>query len=223
MREFWEFLKRVFTRLLPRIPWKLHIVVLDGADQDTKATIPLKEAIPFIEKFSRFRIDYTIEAFPFTEELRSRPFMYHDNQGQEVWNVLEHQIPEVIRQKMPVAHFYLFLFKLDDGLLPALSGSTFGIANGILKGDKRRPYATICWNQWAYNNQPSGGFLSRAASIWAHELINCIDCITAVTYGCTPMNGPHIENSPDPYIMESNRLAVMGNACYTTIGSTNPL
>ncbi len=204
MMRFFRFVRELF---FPRIAWKLHVVILDGADRTYKADIPLKEAVAFIEKFSKFRVELTVVE----SGLPHSTFSYLDNNGTPVYQMLRDQIHPKIIANLPVAHSYLFLYKLY-GNPPAQAGSTMGVADGIPVGGKSRPYATVCTDVWWYNNEPAGGFNSRAASILAHEIINTINCVTEVApYYCPPLIG---ENSPDPYITEGNRLKVMGDACY---------
>ena len=196
----------------PRVTWKLVVSVLDHPDFESKAAIPLKEAISFIEKFSRFKIQLEVKEFNIDHTYNQSI----DGSGNTVYNMLEFEMPRPFLNSLPVADSYLFLFQMF-GRLPQLAGSTLGVDRGIMKGGKGRAYATVPVDPWWYNNNPQGGFKTRSASILAHEIINTISSTISVPpYNCTPLVVR--EHSPDPYVEESTRLKSMQDACYNKLG-----
>ena len=171
-------------KLKSRVPWNLCVVVLDDID---RAVVdgPLAEAKAFWEANSRFKINETV----IVNNQKHKYFSYLNDAGQTVWNMLKDELPAGLADSLPTAHSYIFLFKLY-GKRPALGGSTMGVAHGIPKGGKSRPYATIATDTGQYNLNPYQGFLTQGAQLLVHEGDNCFNCVTGVApYFCTIMKG----------------------------------
>lgn len=185
-----------------RVPWRVVLVVMDDLDLTVKAITPIKEAIAFIEQFSRFKIVLTILQTNIPHTL--------DTWSNGAVIMLRDNIPTKYINLLPVADSYMFLYD-THGLSPAQGGSTMGVADGILKNGKRRPYATIAANAWWYPN-PVSQFTSEGAHIAVHEAVNTINCVLEVP----PYNFPTmvVGNDPDAYIYERGRLESMAGIYY---------
>jgi hypothetical protein len=104
---------------------------------------------------------------------------------------------------------------------PLLAGGTWGVANGVPKGGINRPYITIPADPWWYNNEPSGGFRSRAAQIMTHEIINVINAKLAVApYFCAPLLPDRGLTNAFEY--EASRLAKLTEKCYQKYLANTP-
>jgi hypothetical protein len=102
---------------------------------------------------------------------------------------------------------------------PLQAGSTWGVADGILKGGIGRPYATIAVDPWWYLGATNDGFTSTGARIIAHEIINSIGSkLEVAPYNCAPLTAdPSITRAGD---WEASRLAKITSSCYTKYTST---
>ncbi len=211
-------LKNFFTKLFEafrpktRVPWNLCVVAMDGANRTEHVDIPLKEAISFLEQYSRFKFNVTVIETNVSHTLNE---VILEN-GNKTYLMLRDNIPQEFRESLPVADSYLFLYSTRDeeGNFrdPFQGGSTMGVPDGIPKGGKNRPYATVCWDVRWYGNWPAWGFNSQAAQIVVHEINNCINCVTAWTpYNCTPFD---ISGGPSAYDHERVRIQTLKNDCY---------
>lgn len=200
---------------LRRFTLNVCMVIFDGIDV-VQSQAAMKEAVQFIQNFSRFdlkvtylptKVQHTYEYWPPPNGPRS---------------MRREQMTLEFRNSLPVADFYLFLYKVFDWE-PFQAGSSMGVADGILRGGKMRPYATMpadgpprVWWWHDHHDPDTGGFKRRDASILAHEMINCLNNILAVApYFCAPLVGTP---STDPYVGEANRLKALGDACYAKYG-----
>jgi hypothetical protein len=66
---------------------------------------------------------------------------------------------------------------------------------------------------WWYNNEPFGGFRSRAAQIMTHEIINAINAkLEVAPYFCAPLvSAPGVTHA---FEYEASRLAKLTEKCY---------
>ena len=204
----------------PRIPWKLTVVVMDGTSLASKADIPVKEAVRFIEARTRlkFEIQYVVDPIRHTyTPYYSGRDRNRDGRGDDVrFVMMGWDVPVSLIESLPVSTSYLFLYKLNRRP-PAQAGSAVALENGIIKGGKHRPYATIATDQPWFTNQPNLGFRSWAAQVVAHELINTIQAkVEAAPYHCGQLTG-RIGLIGDKY--EAHRLRSLTEQCYAKLGS----
>ena len=202
-----------------RVPWNLCVGILDGLER-SRVDGPIKEAVAFIEKFTRFKVNLTV-----IEDKRAHDYFSWMTPGGEVWDMLRDQLPPtrppvagqtLLMDTMPVAHSYLFLFKMF-GRVPGRGGSTMGVSEGILKGGIRRPYSTITADVAQFGYQPFEGFTTQAAQIITHELANAINCVTAVApYNCTPMRLDNPDNLRS-YDYEARKVGTLTDADYAKL------
>lgn len=198
-----------------RIPWSVTVVVMDGTNPRSRAELPVWEAVRFIERRSRFAIDvnFVIDDTRHTYT----PYYYgrdrnRDGRGDEVrYVMMGWDVPKTVIDPLPVSSSYLFLYKLNRRP-PAQAGSAIGLEYGIMKGGKKRPYATIPTDQPWFVNQPNHGFRSWAAQIVAHELINTIQAkIEAPPFNCGQLKGKPGARA-DRH--EAERLRGISSECY---------
>jgi hypothetical protein len=203
-----------------RIPWKLTVVVMDGINQREKAEIPVREAVQFIEKHSRFQfeVDYVsapgLHGYtPYKTQVDGRRKRFENRYAMMGWNV-----PPSIINSLPVSTSYLFLYRLY-GRKPAQAGSSLGIEFGLVKGGKARTYATVPVDQWWYQNTPKEGFRNWSAQVLAHELINTIQGkLEARPYRCGQLTAtPGLK----AYQFEAERLSKITDACYQRLGKND--
>ncbi len=202
-----------------RIPWSLTVVVMDGTNPRSRAELPVWEAVRFIERRSRFAFDvkFVVDSTRHTYT----PYYYgrdrnRDGKGDEVrYVMMGWDVPASVIDPLPVTSSYLFLYKLNRRP-PAQAGSAMGLDYGIMKGGKKRPYATIPTDQPWFVNEPNHGFRSWAAQIVAHELINTIQGkLEAAPYLCGQLKG-RPGTRADRY--EAERLRGITSACYDRLG-----
>lgn len=199
-----------------KIPWKLTVVVMDGANMNDQAVIPVKEAVAFIEAHTRFVFDvkYVTSSVkhgytPYKNGTRRKrePTSY----AMMGWNV-----PEPVVRSLPTSTSYLFLYKMF-GKRPAQAGSALGLDFGLIKGGLPRPYASVPVDMWWYVNTPKQGFKSWAAQILTHEIINTIQAkIEARPYKCGQLMATAGAQA-NKY--ESERLAKITDQCYAKLGN----
>jgi hypothetical protein len=198
------------------IRWKATVILLDGIARRQKYTIPITEAVDFIRMHSRFNvvIDAIVSQKPHT-------FTYYDCSGSQACVLVnEWDVEKSVWDALPTRDFYMLLWEAEDNP-PLMAGGTWGVANGISKGGINRPYITIPVDPWWYNNEPFGGFRSRAAQIMTHELINAINAKLAVApYFCAQL-------VPDPgstnaFEYEASRLAKLTEQCYQKYLANTP-
>lgn len=210
------------TILLPiavprgRIIWNLQTLALDGVDQNANIATPLKEAISFVGKYSKFNVSYAMNA----SNLAHTYTKYDCQEGKQTCvAVFAKDINQAVIYQLPVADSYGIFWKAY-GQPPLQAGSTWGVANGILKGGIKRPYFSIPTDVWWYNNQPFEGFQSRAAQIITHELVNTINAkLEVAPYNCTSLTG----TPGDPASKyESDRLKKLTKNCYAKYLIVNP-
>lgn len=160
-----------------KIDWKLTVVALDGADLKTHAEIPVKEAVEFIEKRTRFKFE--VEYITSAVKHGYTPYRIGADRNRDgrpddiVHAMMGWNLPKPFVNSLPVSTSYLFLYKLK-GRRPAQAGSALGLDFGLIKGGRPRSYATVPVDQWWYQNTPKDGFDSWAAQILTHEIINSI-------------------------------------------------
>lgn len=207
LTKLYNYILGVF-RLKPRVPWRLCVVVMDDFDRVRKCELPLKDAMAFIEKWSRFKINPTILVTNIPHTLDT-----WDN-GAKI--MLRDNIPAKYRESLPVADSYLFLYKTWPAGPPAQGGSTMGVADGIPKGGKARPYATVAADAQWYD-VPIANFFSEGSHILVHEIINTINCKLEVP----PYSFPTmvVGDSPDPYTYEKGRLQEMKDTYYDKLNT----
>ncbi len=203
-----------------KVPWTLTVVLLDGVDPFQEAEIPVREAVSFIEARTRLRFNVEYVADYSAHELTpyaAGPDYDGDGKGDEVaYLMMGWNLRDPVIDSLPVSTSYLFLYRLN-GYRPLQGGSAVGLDYGILKGGKRRPYATVPTDQWWYVNEAHEGFESRAAQVLTHEIINTIQGkIEAAPYRCRTLTAtwglPAMQ-------YESERLLKLSEACYAKLGN----
>ena len=199
----------------PKIPWKLTVVVMDGADRVEKAEIPVREAIEFIEKRSRFvfEVDYVESSLPHGYT----PYLMPREKGKKreyAYAMMGWNLPRRFVRNLPVSTSYIFLYKMN-GRRPAQAGSALGLDFGLIIGGRPRPYATVPTDVHWFINNPNHGFNSWAAQILTHEIINTMQAkLEARPYRCGQLTGtPNVR--PDQH--EGERLASISEKCYERI------
>ena len=171
-----------------KIRWSMTVVVMDGIEKEEKAEIPVKEAVEFIEKHTRFVFDvrYVTYSAPHGyTPYRTAIDVKHPRRGYETrYAMMGWNLPKPLFNLLPVSTSYLFLYKLK-GKRPAQAGSALGLEFGLIKGGKPRPYATVTTDQWWYVNTPKQGFRNWSAQVLTHEIINTIQAkLEARPYRC---------------------------------------
>jgi hypothetical protein len=185
------------------IDWTIGILALDNVDLTNDVSIPVNEAIAFIQDRSLFRITFQII-------VSSGPHTYTNYTcGQNTCVVVNKW--DVDTSVLPVSDSFLFLWKLF-GRLPLQAGSTWGVADGIMSGGISRPYATIPTDIWWYNLQPYEGFATRSGQINTHELVNAINAkLEVAPYNCTSLTATPGEPAS---VYEAERLSHLTTECY---------
>lgn len=202
-----------------RVPWKLVVPVMDGADKYSKAMVPLKEAIAYIEAHSQFKFEVE-----FIETKIAHEYSKFIDEGRDKFIMLAKDIKPGFIESLPVAASYLFLYKLFH-LEAFQAGSAMGVSEGILKNGKGRPYSTVPVDSWWYVNNPpplhpdlprdTPNFTSWAAQILVHEIINSIQCLLEVA----PFNLRfEFPDHKAPWIFEAGRLACITPKYYAMLG-----
>jgi hypothetical protein len=198
------------------IRWTATAVLLDGIARRQKYTIPITEAVDFIRMHSRFQVvmDAIVSQKPHT-------FTYYDCPGSQACVLVnEWDLEQSVWDALPTRDFYMLLWEAENNP-PLMAGGTWGVANGIPKGGINRPYITIPVDPWWYNNEPSGGFRSRAAQIMTHEIINVINAKLAVApYFCAPLLPDRGLTNAFEY--EASRLAKLTEKCYQKYLANTP-
>lgn len=200
-----------------RVPWRLTVVLLDGADRVQAVEIPVKEAVEFIGANSRIDVEFDlIEA---KTKHKYTPYVTAANKKAGIarttrYAMMGWDLPQRFIRSLPVSTSYLFLYKLN-GKVPAQAGSALGLDFGLIKGGKPRPYATVPVDMWWYVNSPNQGFKSWAAQILAHEIINTIQAkVEARPFKCGQLTGtPGVAGN----IHETERLSKLTPACYSKL------
>lgn len=202
-----------------KIPWTLTVVLLDGADQVQHAEIPVKEAVEFIEKNSRFIFEVKYVAS--NAKHGYTPYRIGEDKNKDkipddtAYAMMGWDLPKSAIKQLPVSTSYLFLYKLK-GKKPVQAGSALPITFGLIKGGKARPYATVPVDMWWYVNTPNQGFKSWAAQILTHEINNTIQAkIEARPYKCGQLLGT--QGTPGN-IHEAERLTKLTDKCYAKLG-----
>jgi hypothetical protein len=205
-----------------RIPWSLTVVVMDGTNARSRAELPVWEAVRFIERRSRFAFD--VKFVVDNTRHGYTPYYYgrdrnRDGKGDDVrYVMMGWDVPAAVTDPLRVSSSYLFLYKLNRRP-PAQAGSAIGLEFGIMKGGKRRPYATIPTDQPWFVNEPNHGFRSWAAQIVAHEVINTIQAkIEAAPYLCGQLKGKPGSRA-DRH--EGERLRGITSSCYERLAGNN--
>ncbi len=202
-----------------KIPWTLTVVLLDGADQVQHAEIPVKEAVEFIEKNSRFVFE--VKYVTSNAKHGYTPYRIGEDKNKDkipddtAYAMMGWNLPKSAIKQLPVSTSYLFLYKLK-GKRPVQAGSALPITFGLIKGGKPRPYATVPVDMWWYVNTPNQGFKSWAAQILTHEINNTIQAkIEARPYKC----GQLLATQGTPgNIHEAERLTKLTDKCYAKLG-----
>lgn len=199
----------------PKIPWKLTVVVLDGADRVEKAEIPIREAVAFIEQRSRFVFE--VDFVESTVQHGYTPYPMPRVKGKKrefAYAMMGWNLPRRFVRNLPVSTSYIFLYKMN-GRRPAQAGSALGLDFGLIIGGRPRPYATVPTDMHWYVNTPNQGFKSWAAQILAHEIINTIQAkLEARPYRCGQLTGtPGVPGNQH----ESERLTGISEKCYGRI------
>lgn len=206
---FSAFSASAAERLPKEIRWTAMAILLDSIDTREKYSIPIKEAIRFVDANSRFRIQFFAEVFA---EPHTYTFYDCDAGAQSCVLVNKWDLDPVIWESIRTTDFYMILWEAD-GHPPLLAGGTWGVADGVLKGGLNRPYITIPVDPWWYNNEPSGGFNSSAAHIMTHEIINAINSkLEVAPYNCMPLTADAGATNESEY--EASRLAKLTDECY---------
>ena len=199
-----------------KIPWKLTVVVMDGIDQRSKAEIPVREAVAFIEKHTRFQFE--VQYVTANGIHGYTPYPVKDRRGRRtgtVYAMMGWNVPQSVVNSLPVSTSYLFLYRLH-GRKPAQAGSSLGLDFGLLKGGKKRTYATVPVDQWWYQNTPKDGFRNWSAQVLSHELINTIQGkLEAKPYNCGQLTAT---SGLPASRYEAERLSKISDICYHRIG-----
>lgn len=199
-----------------KVHYNLTVGLLDniGAERVIKYEVPMKNAISFIEQYSRIKIITDV----FENKQTHDYFYWYDGNGVQVWDMLRDQLPLGMINDLPRGDAFLFLFKMF-WRQPGRGGSTFGVPDGIPSPypfGTRRPYSTIAADVAQYGLQPYQGFPSNATQLLVHEIVNGINCKFAdPPYACTPMVGSSSWSAK----YESERLLCLTDADYARIFS----
>ncbi len=202
-----------------KIPWKLTVVVMDGANMKEQAEIPVIEAVGFIEAHSRFV--FTVKYVTSSAKHGYTPYGIGPDKNKDnipddtAYAMMGWNLPKAAIKSLPVGTSYLFLYKLK-GRKPVQAGSALPLTFGLVKGGKPRPYATVPVDMWWYVNTPQQGFKSWAAQILTHEINNTIQAkIEARPYKCGQLLAT--QGLPgDKY--EAERLTKLTDKCYAKLG-----
>jgi hypothetical protein len=187
---------------LPRVPWNLCVVVMDGGDKATLADAPFAEAKAFIEKYSRLTLNVNVLETKIAHDYNSHGYM------------LTAEIPQSYRDSLPVSHSFIFLYKTGTIPVPQY-GSTLGPDRGIFSGGKWRSVAFIPFDSAGYVDRPYEGFPTQRAQIDTHEITNTVNCMTGIApYFCT-----NIETGVTHYAhdWERERLQKLTDADYAKL------
>ena len=201
-----------------KIPWKLTVVILDGVDLDEKGEVPVREAVAFVERHSRFafEVEYVVSGVSH----RYTRYRVPDAKGKRpeyAYSMLGWDLPRRFVRGLPVSTSYIFLYKMN-GRRPAQAGSAFGLNFGLVVGGRPRPYATIPTDVYWFVNTPNLGFNSWAAQVVAHEIINTIQGkLEARPYRCGQLNGTPTSRGEQ---YEAERLQAISEKCYSRIVHT---
>ena len=196
----------------------MTVIVMDGADQQEKAEVPVSEAVSFIEEHSKFSIDVDYVTGSVWHDLTPyKQGIDYDGDGagdETAYAMMGWNMPDQLLQSLPVSTSYLFLYSLY-GNRPAQAGSALGLDFGLKIGGKARPYATVPTDQWWYINSPKDGFKNWAAQILTHEIINTIQAkVEAPPHNCGQLTATHGTRA-DKY--EAERLSKITDACYDSL------
>ena len=201
------------SQVVSSIPWDMSVLALDGVDRVSKIDIPLQEAIKFISDNSRFKISYKV-----VESSASHTYTKYDcAEGKATCVIVNKEdISQEVMNSLPAASSHGIFWKTLSNP-PLQAGSTWGVADGVLKDGMRRPYFTVATDPWWYNNQSFEGFSSRAAQIMAHELINVINSkLEVAPYYCKSLSSTAPSGAPaNEY--EKSRLEKLTAECYSKI------
>lgn len=192
------------------IPWRLHTIILDGVDRAVKYDPVIANARAIIEANSKFRIQDGVSIISDVHTLTH----YDCANGPQTCVVCNSfDLPQQVWDLVPVADSYLILWNaLPEP--PLQAGSTWGIANGVMKGGISRPYATVPVDPWWYKSDSTNNILT-------HELINCISCkIEVAPYNCPGLSGTPGEQ--DSYLYEKSRLEKLTDDTYRKYLELNP-
>jgi hypothetical protein len=191
------------------IRWQATAILLDDIARRQKYSIPITEAVDFIRTHSRFKvvIDAIVSQKPHT-------FTYYDCPAGRQTCVLvnEWDLDQSVWDALHTRDFYMLLWEAGDNP-PLVAGGTWGVTHGVPKDGINRPYITLPVDPWWYNNEPFGGFRSRAAQIMTHEIINAINAkLEVAPYFCAPLvPAPGVTHT---FEYEASRLAKLAEKCY---------
>lgn len=202
-----------------KTPWTLTVVLLDNADIEQHARIPVREAVKFIEDHSRitFTVNYVTSAAAHGyTTYKVGPDKNKDGKPDDtVYAMMGWNLPKSAIKALPVSTSYLFLYKMK-GKKPVQAGSALPLTFGLNKGGKPRPYATVPVDMWWYVNTPNQGFKSWAAQILTHEINNTIQAkIEAAPYKCKQLLAKQGTRGD---IYEGERLTKLTDKCYVKLG-----
>jgi hypothetical protein len=204
---------------LPRIPWKLCVVLMDHADKAIDAEPYIKEMMDFVWKHSEFAVEVIWERY-------DNPHGYRELDGGTVWLDIG-VLPAKVIEALPKADSYLFLFKLFGRPSP-YNGTTMGHPYGIMKGGEfGLPWATIPIDGPEYKATPFEGFRTQAGQITVHEVLNCIGIKVeqAPNFCKTTFSIPGEQGVPS-YDYERGRIKSIKPECYARLRNSlgsNPL
>jgi len=212
-----SFSTKAAERLPNSIQWRATAILLDGIDTREKYSIPVKEAINFIDTNSKFKIQFSGEVF----DLPHTYTFYDCAAGpQQCVMVNKGDLDPSIWESVRTRDFYMILWD-TAGHPPLQAGGTWGVADGVNKGGLNRPYITVPVDPPWYDNQPFEGFDSRAAQIMTHEIINAINAkLEVAPYNCMPLVADPGTTYASDY--EASRLSKLTNDCYLKYLERNP-
>jgi hypothetical protein len=199
-----------------KIPWKLTVLVLDGIDSKELAEKPVKKAVAFIEKNSRFKfeVEYVSSTTPHTYTPYKIAPAKKGRPMDTAYAMMGWNVPDPIIKSLPVSTSYLFLYRLK-GKKPAQAGSALGLDFGLIKGGKPRPYATVPVDVWWYVNDPPPGVESSASQVLIHELINTIQArLEARPFKCPDLTA---KGGQKASLFEAERLSKITDICYAKL------
>lgn len=109
--------------------------MLDDIDQNSKVIEPLEETIGFVENFSKFDIIYSLA----TSSVPHTYTKYDCGEGLQTCVVVNYyDVNGAVIKSLPVADSYVIFWNRNNQP-PLQAGSTWGVADGILKGASRDP------------------------------------------------------------------------------------
>jgi hypothetical protein len=196
-------------RLPNNIRWTGGAILFDGIDKQEKYSIPVKEAVDFMSAHSRFKVSFFSMV---TDSLHTYTYYDCPEGSQTCVMVNKWDVAQTVWDAIPVRDLYMLLW--EAGVHPPLqAGGTWGVADGIPKGELNRPYITIPVDPGWYTNDPFEGFNSRAAQIMTHEIINAINAKLGVApYYCSPLVADPGITAASEY--EASRLSKLTDDCY---------